>query len=732
MFYAKVKGRVFQILGIDYITSGSVGLQIGFEFDNEWAGLEKYATFEAGTTEISVILENDACVIPWEVLEDPNVNLRIGIRGSNGDDVVIPTIWREYEIHEGAKFSEDSGSPASVTLIEQLSARMDALEENGGVDIFWATYGLSSYEEIYEQSDLHDRLVVCHYTDRTYIMQKEVEGSTTAYKFFAPDFDNSHSRMYWLMVDDDDQWTNGYSEVTGGSGISPYTSNPAALGNSASPGSSNDYARGDHVHPKPTPSDIGAYSMPSGGIPATDLASTIQTSLGKADSAYQKPSGGIPSTDLEGGIGKTKLGLPVQASLELADSAYQKPSGGIPATDLATDVANKIVYIQYGVTTASEINSLVAFGKLPVVIYYGLCYMYCGYSTISGTSYYSFYSVNGFSSDPTIKVYVIHVTGSNVWSTDTLTVAKIPSGGTADQVLKKASSTNYDMVWGSVSGGTTEIFDAVYGTTTVSEIETAISNGKLLRCTYDGQQYYLGFTATSLIRSYIFFKSSGNEVNVCGIDADTGVWSHGYRTIPSAYNSNPAMNGTASPGSSTFYARGDHVHPSEILWATYGTTPYSDIAAAVAANKAVLCVYNAHVYYLTGCSSNPNLPVAEFTSTSGTNVDCWLKCNGSTWTNGTVRVAPEEVTISTAGDVSKSLDAGKIYHFTGALTSLTVTLTAPDAGNVAQYHFDFDSGSTAPTLTLPNTVTMPSGFQVEASKHYEIDILDGYGVVQSW
>lgn len=31
--------------------------------------------------------------------------------------------------------------------------------------------------------------------------------------------------------------------------------------------------------------------------------------------------------------------------------------------------------------------------------------------------------------------------------------------------------------------------------------------------------------------------------------------------IPSAYTSNPAMNGTASAGSSTSYSRGDHVHP---------------------------------------------------------------------------------------------------------------------------------------------------------------------------
>ena len=90
-----------------------------------------------------------------------------------------------------------------------------------------------------------------------------------------------------------------------------------------------------------------------------------------------------------------------------------------------------------------------------------------------------------------------------------------------------------------------------------------------------------------------------------------------------------------------------------------------------------------------------------------------------------------EVTIATAGAVTQALDANKICHFTGALTSLTITLNAVASG-VAQYHFDFLSGSTAPTLTMPNTVTMPDSFAVEANKRYEVDVLNNYGAVISW
>lgn len=91
-----------------------------------------------------------------------------------------------------------------------------------------------------------------------------------------------------------------------------------------------------------------------------------------------------------------------------------------------------------------------------------------------------------------------------------------------------------------------------------------------------------------------------------------------------------------------------------------------------------------------------------------------------------------EETITTSGAVTKALDPYVLYHFTGALTSLTITLNAPSTGQIAHYHFDFLSGSTAPTLTMPNSVTMPDSFSVEASKRYEIDVLNNFGTVVEW
>ena len=130
-------------------------------------------------------------------------------------------------------------------------------------------------------------------------------------------------------------------------------------------------------------------------------------------------------------------------------------------------------------------------------------------------------------------------------------------------------------------------------------------------------------------------------------------------SVPSAYTSNPAMDGTASAGSSAGFSRGDHRHPSDT-------------------SKA----------------------------------DKW---------------AYEEV--DDDGAVTQALSKDTYYEFTSSsLTSLTLTLDDEDTDH---YHLVFYA-PTAITVTMPSGVVMPSGFQIEADTWYEIDILRGLGVVQSW
>lgn len=91
--------------------------------------------------------------------------------------------------------------------------------------------------------------------------------------------------------------------------------------------------------------------------------------------------------------------------------------------------------------------------------------------------------------------------------------------------------------------------------------------------------------------------------------------------------------------------------------------------------------------------------------------------------------ATQEVTIPTDGAVTQTLDPDTIYHFTGNLTSLTVTAVSPSVGS---YQFDFYSGSTAPTLSVPSAWVMPNNFLVEPSGQYRLVVEGGYCVSNRW
>ena len=77
-----------------------------------------------------------------------------------------------------------------------------------------------------------------------------------------------------------------------------------------------------------TASDLGAYVKPSGGIPKTDLASAVQTSLNKADTALQS----APVTSVNGQTGAVTLSIPTVSSTVTA--------GG-------TDAINSVALIAY-------------------------------------------------------------------------------------------------------------------------------------------------------------------------------------------------------------------------------------------------------------------------------------------------------------------------------------------------------------------------------------------------
>lgn len=70
------------------------------------------------------------------------------------------------------------------------------------------------------------------------------------------------------------------------------------------------------------------------------------------------------------------------------------------------------------------------------------------------------------------------------------------------------------------------------------------------------------------------------------------------------------------------------------------------------------------------------------------------------------------------------------YHTWNEVSALTLTLAAEEAGVVNEYHFSFDSGATATTLSLPEGIQ--TDIVVEPSTHYECSIIDNYMTFRDW
>lgn len=83
-------------------------------------------------------------------------------------------------------------------------------------------------------------------------------------------------------------------------------------------------------------------------------------------------------------------------------------------------------------------------------------------------------------------------------------------------------------------------------------------------------------------------------------------------------------------------------------------------------------------------------------------------------------------------DTDVTLEPNKLYIFP-EMATLNITLSENVDTSVAnEFHFVFESGATATTLTLPDTVALPDGFSVDANKIYELSILERMLLAQSW
>ena len=128
-------GRRAWISEHEPITTGSVGIQVEFAFSDEWDGLARIAVFQAGEASVDVALTADRCAVPPEVLTTAGQTLQIGVYGTDGETMVIPTVYAVAGLI--LKGAEPSGLDPEIftpSLAEQvLAAAEEAVETANSV-----------------------------------------------------------------------------------------------------------------------------------------------------------------------------------------------------------------------------------------------------------------------------------------------------------------------------------------------------------------------------------------------------------------------------------------------------------------------------------------------------------------------------------------------------------------------------------------------------------------------
>ena len=112
------------------ITAGTVGLEAEFSFDSHWNNLGKTVIFQAGDKVITAALESDTHIVPWEVLEKPDLWLTVGVYGANPEGtVVIPTLWTKVAaVYTGVDPEGDPALEPSNPIWQQTLARVANME----------------------------------------------------------------------------------------------------------------------------------------------------------------------------------------------------------------------------------------------------------------------------------------------------------------------------------------------------------------------------------------------------------------------------------------------------------------------------------------------------------------------------------------------------------------------------------------------------------------------------
>lgn len=129
MIICQVTGAAVTVAQNELLTTGMVqAVPVRFCFSPQWAALDRTAVFTAGTVSVSCLLgEDNQCFIPWECLTRAGEYLRVGVYGTRGEKMVLPTVSCLLgPICTGTQPEENTPTEATPTLVQSLLTKAEA------------------------------------------------------------------------------------------------------------------------------------------------------------------------------------------------------------------------------------------------------------------------------------------------------------------------------------------------------------------------------------------------------------------------------------------------------------------------------------------------------------------------------------------------------------------------------------------------------------------------------
>ena len=240
----------------------------------------------------------------------------------------------------------------------------------------------------------------------------------------------------------------------------------------------------------------------------------------------------------------------VESKIPTTTSELTNNSGYITLNDVPTE----IFWCTYDTTTYSQISTAITNGKFPIVIGSGMYGLYSHHTGSGNEAMHIFvYTLKS-------RIYYFTCNYSNTWGISFTAIAPIdsptltgtPTAPTATAGTNTTQVATTAFVASEISGKLDKSGGTMTGALTLSGAPTSDLEASTKKYVDD---------SISNIGSDLP-SQSGNSGKFLTTDGTDASWAS-VPTPPSAYTSNPAMDGTASAGSSSNYAKGDHVHPTD-------------------------------------------------------------------------------------------------------------------------------------------------------------------------